>query len=82
MKDFFTPKELSQKYPVSRSTIYGACTGGALPHYRVSSKRGGRGKYLIKETDFLVWLESNRHAGGSAPPEPKVKPQTFEHLKL
>ena len=63
---FLTPAQLAKKYPVSRSTLYSACQDGLLPHYRVPAKRGKRGKYLIKESDFLAWLEENRHEGAAA----------------
>ena len=58
--NLMTPAQLAEKYPVSRSTIYAACRTG-LPHYRVPAKKGKRGKYLIKEDEFLVWLETNRY---------------------
>jgi excisionase family DNA binding protein len=78
-----TPAQLAKEYPVSKSTIYSACQDGLLPHYRVPSRKGVRGKYLIKLADFLAWLESNRKAGGaSLPREPKVTPPAFEPLKL
>ena len=84
--NLLTPAQLADKYPVSRSMIYSACQEGLLPHYRVPAKRGARGKYLIAESDFLAWLESNRHesddeAGASSTPRPpKVTPQ--KHLTL
>lgn len=59
---YLTPLQISKKYPVSRSTLYEACQDG-LPHYRVPARRGKRGKYLIKESDFLLWLESFRREG-------------------
>lgn len=58
---FLTPVQLAEKYPVSLSTIYSACLGGLLAHYRIPAKKGKRGKYLIKHGDFLAWLEANRH---------------------
>jgi hypothetical protein len=62
VSDFLTPAQLVAKYKnaVSRSTIYSACQDGMLTHYRVPAKKGARGKYLIKESDFLSWLESLR----------------------
>ena len=63
---FLTPSQLVTKYPVSRSTIYSACQDGLLAFYRIPAKRGKRGKYLIKECDFLAWLEENRHEAGDA----------------
>ncbi len=77
-----TPAALAAKYPVSRSTIYSACKDGLLAHYRVPATRGKRGKYLIKEEDFLAWLEGNRHEAGDAPPPAPATPPKFSHLKL
>lgn len=73
---FLTPAQIAKKYPVSRSTVYGACTDGLLPHYRVPSRKGARGKVLIKEDDFLAWLESNRHEAG----EVRDRPLLLKHL--
>jgi excisionase family DNA binding protein len=67
-----TPAGLAKKYPVSRSTLYSACQEGLLPHYRLPAKKGKRGKYLIKESDFLAWLESNRHEAGRGASVPLV----------
>jgi hypothetical protein len=67
-----TPAQLAGKYPVSRSTIYSACQEGLLAHYRLPAKKGARGKYLVKETDFLAWLESNRHEAGRGASMPLV----------
>lgn len=69
-----TPSQLAKKYPVSRSTIYSACQDGLLSFYRLPSKKGTRGKYLIRESDFVVWLESNRHEAG--------EPEAEEGLKI
>ena len=66
MKTFWTPKELSEEYPVSRSTIYGACRAGLIRHYRVPSGRGKKGKLLVREVDFLAWLETCRCEGEQA----------------
>lgn len=57
---FLTPAQLAEKYPISRSTLYSACQEGLLPHYRIPAKRGSRGKYIVKESEFLAWLETNR----------------------
>ena len=57
---FLTPAQIAVSYPVSKSTIYSACQNGLIPHYRIAAKKGTRGKYLIKLSDFLVWLETNR----------------------
>jgi len=62
--DFRTPAQLVLMYPVSLSTIYSACQEGLLAFYRLSAKRGKRGKYLIRLADFLAWLEANRHEVG------------------
>jgi hypothetical protein len=73
-----TPAQLAKHYPVSRSSIYSACQDGLLAHYRLPAKKRRRGKYLIKESDFLAWLESNRHeAGPGAASVPVLK-----HLKI
>lgn len=65
--NLMTPSQLVEKYPVvSVSLIYEACKGGLLAHYRLAAKKGRRGKYAIKEEDFLAWLESNRHEGAEA----------------
>lgn len=79
-----TPAQYAKKYPVSRSTIYSACQDGLLAHYRVPAKRGKKGKYLIAESDFVAWLESNRReaSGETPPPAPKPAKQPFQHLKL
>ncbi|WP_439621948.1 helix-turn-helix domain-containing protein [Gemmata sp.] len=77
------PAWYAEHYPVSLSTLYSACQDGLLAHYRIPAKKGKRGKYLIKLSDFITWLESYRHeAGESVPQAPKVKPQAFDHLKL
>jgi excisionase family DNA binding protein len=60
---FLTPAQIAAAYPVSKSTIYGACQNGLLPHYRVPARKGARGKYLVKEEDLLAWLESLRVEG-------------------
>jgi len=70
--DLKTPAQLSEKYPVSRSSLYGACADGLLPHYRIPSKKGSRGKFLISEADFLAWLEANRHEAGRGASVPLV----------
>lgn len=70
--DLKTPAQLAATYPVSRSGLYAACVDGLLPHYRIPSKSGKRGKYLISEADFLAWLESNRHEGGAGASVPLV----------
>ena len=59
-ESFLTPAQLAKKYPISRSTIYSVCQDGLLPHYRIPAKRGSRGKYIVKESEFLAWLEANR----------------------
>jgi len=43
-----------------------------LPHYRIPSKKGSRGKFLISEADFLAWLEANRHEAGRGASVPLV----------
>lgn len=64
--NILTPAQLVKKYPVvSRSLIYAACLSGTLPHYRLTAKQGRRGKYAIKEDDFLAWLETNRRESGT-----------------
>lgn len=75
--DLMSPAQLSAKYPVSRSSLYGACADGLLPHYRIPSKKGGRGKCLISEADFLAWMESNRREGtpGASVPLVHIKPR-------
>jgi len=70
--DLMTPAQLAEKYPVSRSSLYAACADGLLPHYRVPSRKGSRGKCLIREADFLAWLESNRCEGGPGASVPLV----------
>lgn len=65
MSDLFPPAHYAENWPVSRSTLYGAMKDGLLPFYRLPSRRGRKGKYLIKMADFLAWLESNRHEGGT-----------------
>jgi Helix-turn-helix domain len=60
---FLTPADIAGNYPVSRSALYAACRDGLLPYYRVPSRKGARGKYLIKEEDLLAWLESLRIEG-------------------
>ncbi len=78
MNDFLTPAQIAKKYPVSRSTIYSACAAGLLSHFRIPSRRGrkGKGKYLIREADFLAWLESNRHEAGAGEAVP------LSHIKI
>ncbi len=63
--ELLTPAQLAKKYPVSRSTLYSACADGLLAHYRLPAKKKSRGKYLIKLSDFLAWLEANRHEAGA-----------------
>jgi hypothetical protein len=31
----------------------------------VPSRKGARGKYLVKESEFLAWLESHRRDGAT-----------------
>src|SRR5687767_8792759 len=60
--DFLSPASLVKKYTfVTRSALYAAMKDGLLPFYRLPSRKGARGKYLIKESEFLAWLEGNRH---------------------
>ena len=60
-----TPAQLALKYKiVSRSLLYAACQDGLIPHYRLSAHKGKRGKYAIREADFLAWLETNKHIAG------------------
>ncbi|MBA4190654.1 MAG: hypothetical protein C0467_21930 [Planctomycetaceae bacterium] len=75
--DLKTPAQLSKKYPVSRSSLYGACADRLLPHYRIPSKKGKRGKCLISEADFIAWMNANRHEAGRGASVPLVhiKPQ-------
>jgi hypothetical protein len=59
--DFLTTGQLVKKYPfASLSLVYAACKAGRLPHYRVGKTPGRRGKYVIREADFLAWVESCR----------------------
>ena len=44
--------------------VYAACKDGLLSHYRVPSRPGRRGKYVLRETDVLTWLEGYRHEAG------------------
>lgn len=61
MSDLMTPADLAAKYPwASRSTLYSAMKDGLLPYYRLPSGLGKKGKYLIKESEFVGWVESNR----------------------
>lgn len=79
--DFLTPAEIVKRHPwVSRSTLYGAMKAGFLPHYRVPSKRGARGKYLLKESEFLAWVESTRQVAAGAPAPPATP--RLRHLTL
>lgn len=61
---YLTPVQIAERYPLSKHTVYAACQGGLLTHYRIPSKKGNRGKYLIAEADFLAWLESNKRVAG------------------
>jgi hypothetical protein len=61
--EMLSPAEIDAKYSISRSTVYAACRAGMLPHYRVPAKKGARGKYLVREVDFLAWLETLKPAG-------------------
>lgn len=65
-----SPARITAKYAVSRSTVYAACRSGQLPHYRVPTRKGSRGKYLFREEDVAAWLESLRVAAG--PPAPSA----------
>ncbi len=59
--DLMTPAQLADKYPVvSRSLIYAACQDRELRHYRLPARKGSRGKYAIREQDFVAWLEAHR----------------------
>lgn len=73
--EFLTPMQLSVVYPISRSTIYAACSAGLLPHYRLPARAGSRGKYLIRLPDFMSWIEGHRHEGGSTTPLNHIKPR-------
>jgi excisionase family DNA binding protein len=87
--DLLTPAQLAAKYPVSLSTLYSACKDGLIPHYRVPARKGrkGKGKYLIKEEDFVAWLEKNKLGGEeekqAPPPTPVTTPRPRPlHIRL
>ena len=63
MTDLHPALYYAERYPLSLSTLYSAMQEGLLPYYRVPSRRGARGKYLIREADFLAWLASLRVEG-------------------
>ncbi|MDB5306079.1 MAG: hypothetical protein JWO38_281 [Gemmataceae bacterium] len=64
-EEFLTPAQLAKRFPIARSSVYAACQAGLLTHYRLPAKKGARGKYLVKLSDFVAWLESNRHDAGA-----------------
>ena len=65
--DFRTPAQLAEKYTwTSRSAIYGAMKDGLLPYYRFPSGKGKKGKLLVKEAEFLAFVESTRTEGAQA----------------
>lgn len=66
---FLTPKQISEQYPVGLSAVYAACTHGGLAHYRLPAASGRPGKYLVRQSDFLAWLEGCR-AGTPNPVTP------------
>lgn len=70
MENFLSIAALADKYPVSKSLIYAACQGGLIRHYRVPARNGNRGKYLIREGDFMDWLEQHRVERTAAPSPP------------
>lgn len=76
MDDLLSIAALAGKYPVSKSLIYAACQGGLIPHYRIPARNGKRGKYLIREGDFMAWLEQHRVDKAAAPSPP------LEHITL
>jgi excisionase family DNA binding protein len=85
MEELKTPTELAAKYPfLSRSAIYEAIHAEQLPFYRVPTRRGAKGKYLVREADFLAWLESYRHEarGAATATTPRQPPRRLKHLKL
>ena len=65
-RSMLSTAEVAARFSVSRSTVYAACRSGLLTHYRVPSKKGVRGKYLVKEADLLAWLETLKRAGEPA----------------
>ena len=81
-----TPAQAANKYPfIARSTLYSALQAGLLPHYRLPSRNGARGKLLVAEADLLAWVEANRHEAtgrSDAPPAPPRSRPPFRHLKL
>jgi hypothetical protein len=69
--DFLTPAEIVGKYPVvSLSLLYAALKSGAIPHYRLRTRKSTRGKYAVRECDFLSWLEGQRVTGSPGPSAP------------
>ena len=81
--DLLTITESSEVSKLSESSIYDACSGKRIAHYRVSGS-GKRGKILIRRSDLLAWIESQRveAEGASLPPAPKPKPPELKHLSL
>lgn len=53
-----TPKEIAEAEGISLSTIYSLVRQGRLSAYRIGAR--GRGRYLIDDDDWRVFLESCR----------------------
>jgi len=81
VSDLHPPAYYAENYPLSRSLLYSAMKDGLLPFFRVPSKRGARGKYLIKEADFLAWLQGNRHETEASVPTVTTPPKP-KHLQF
>jgi excisionase family DNA binding protein len=71
-----TPKQAADKIGVSDSLIYEWCNAGLLAHYRFGRK-GRRGKIMIEEGDFEMFLarcKQQAHLQDDTPP--------LKHIRL
>lgn len=53
-----TPAACAERACVSLSLIYAVIKQGRLKAYRIGCR--GKGRYLVEETDFDLWLQSCR----------------------
>lgn len=71
-------KEAAARACVCEAVVYGWCSAGRLPHYRVGLKRG---KILIAVEDLDALLASFKVGASPTPARPPSR-GGFKHLRL